>query len=427
MHEPIYTKDRWQKIRKTDIIFPIMTEHNADVTIIGGGIAGLWSAKELVDQGFSVSLVEASEQLATGATTRNEGWLHAGAYHSMGIKDYEDANNVVERTLYGHRAITDFAPDSVEHGTSYAFIKNPTLIDETVSRWQEFGVRHRVAKARSFEDDGFNVGRISAAFEVEDKSVNSRVICRKLAAYILERGVRIYTGAEFVPLDEGSADIITGDEINRLHSERFLITAGVSIKDVVERVTGQPFPMRYFKSHLLVTPRLTRDNGFYVDWNEAGVMGHGNATIVGYNRDSVEIAAPDYEVMPHKKQLVYDALVKLLPKAADHTIESTKIMGIACVKPDVFDTSRVADPDSRQNLNINVFDIGRGYTCAIPGKMTEAPALGRSVVKHLLNDGLIRHPSPEAQVVSIDERHIHKISLRPADRWMADQELPNAV
>jgi glycine/D-amino acid oxidase-like deaminating enzyme len=47
--------------------------------------AGLWTAKELIDQGLTVDVVEKSEHLASGATTRNEGWLHAGTYHAAAI------------------------------------------------------------------------------------------------------------------------------------------------------------------------------------------------------------------------------------------------------------------------------------------------------------------------------------------------------
>ncbi len=76
-----------------------MSEFVSDITVVGGGIAGLWTAKELLERGYSVSLVEKSNALAAGATTRNEGWLHAGTYHSVAIDDERDAEQVTARTI----------------------------------------------------------------------------------------------------------------------------------------------------------------------------------------------------------------------------------------------------------------------------------------------------------------------------------------
>lgn len=401
-----------------------MSELKSDVTIVGGGIAGLWSAKELVDQGYSVNIIESSPHLATGATTRNEGWLHAGTYHSVGIENYDDAKNVVERTQYGHRAIADFAPESIEHEVSYAFVHEPEATEEAVRRWQDFGVVHQELSALAFKEYGFDTDRINAAFKVEDKSVNSRIICDKLARYVASRGVKILTDTVFHPLEEGLAEISRGDTEMKVRSDQFLITAGVGIKNVVEELTGVPFPMRYFKSHLLVTPRLTEDNYFYVDWNEAGVMTHGDSTIVGYNRDSIEIPLPDYDVIPDKNKLVYDALVRLLPGVKDkYPIQSKLVMGVACVKPDVVRPDSKLDANARQDLNINVFEVASGYACAIPGKMTEAPALGRAVMNFITNGTATTSGSNSTKEVTLEDWSRSIINLRPADLWMASQGL----
>lgn len=50
-----------------------MSEICPDVTIVGAGIAGLWTAKEMLDVGYSVAVVEKNDHLASGATIKNEG------------------------------------------------------------------------------------------------------------------------------------------------------------------------------------------------------------------------------------------------------------------------------------------------------------------------------------------------------------------
>lgn len=144
-----------------------MSEFASDVTIVGGGVAGLWSAKELIDRGLTVDVIEKSDYLATGATTRNEGWLHAGTYHSVAIYDEIDAQNVTARTVFGHDAIVNFAPESIEHGPTYAFIKEDELAQAALQRWNRFGIQYREVATRDFEEEGFATGTIRAAFEVK--------------------------------------------------------------------------------------------------------------------------------------------------------------------------------------------------------------------------------------------------------------------
>src|SRR6185369_3567419 len=79
------------------------------VGIIGAGIGGLWTAKELVDQGHDVTVVEQSATIADGQTTRNEGWLHYGTYHAAATEAPGEAARVAANTQYGHRRILEFA------------------------------------------------------------------------------------------------------------------------------------------------------------------------------------------------------------------------------------------------------------------------------------------------------------------------------
>lgn len=396
-----------------------MPEFSSDVIVLGGGVAGLWSAKELIDRGARVAVIEKTDYLANGATTRNEGWLHAGTYHSAAVYDIEDARMVTERTVYGHDQIIDFAPGSVEHEQSYAIFSDAELAQNAFARWIEFGVPHCEVSKLQLEDSGIDLARIEATFVVKDKSVNSRVIVGKLAQYITENGGRIFTGANFMPTSENTADVEIGDERHKFTSESFLVSAGTGTKKIFEEVTGQPFPMRYFKSHLLVTPRLTTDNIFYMDPLEAGLMSHGDATIVGINREAVEVTEPDYEPIPEKTEMVRTALLRLMPKLGEAAM-SKAYLDVACIKADVADSSfmqRSTDPTMvLQDLNIKVFEPVEGWVCAIPGKMTEAPALARAAADRIMSREFSENRGSDEFVQSQPQ-----VNLRPADRWMAVQ------
>lgn len=398
-----------------------MGELRTDITVVGGGVAGLWSAKELIDQGFTVDLIERADCLATGATTRNEGWLHAGTYHSVAVYDEIDAENVTERTIYGHDAIVNFAPESVEHGPTFAFIAEDELAHSALQRWDKFGILYRERPVRQFEAEGFDVGKIRAAFEVKDKSVNSRVICDKLARYITDNGGRIFTGADFRPTGDSTADLEIDGKVHKIVSGLFVVAAGTGTKKVFEDLTGNMFPMRYFKSHLLVTPRLTEDNYFYIDPLEAGIMSHGGASIVGINREAVELPTPDYEVIPATERAVYDSMVRMLPRSARYALGSSEVMGVACVKADVSDGFKQENTDPTivlQDLNIKVFEPTPNYVCAIPGKMTEAPALAQAVVGYVVGKGLVATGNVAERGLRLAPEPL-PVNLRPADRWMA--------
>jgi hypothetical protein len=157
-------------------------------------------------------------------------------------------------------------------------------------------------------------------------------------------------------------------------------------------------------------------------------MSHGGASIVGINREAVEVIVPDYEVLADKDQLVYDALLRMAPSTA--RLDESQRLSVACVKADVADSSfRQADVDPTvvlQDLNVKVFEPTAGYICAIPGKMTEGPALAKAVVNYMLGEEL-HYPGPVVEGIPQQSRDTPKknydVNLRPADQWMDGQEI----
>src|SRR5436190_3830047 len=61
---------------------PLTFELDADVCVIGGGLAGLTTARELARRGWSVVLLE-SRRIAWNASGRNDGFVLPGFAESM--------------------------------------------------------------------------------------------------------------------------------------------------------------------------------------------------------------------------------------------------------------------------------------------------------------------------------------------------------
>jgi hypothetical protein len=394
-----------------------MTERidfHSDITVVGAGIAGLWTAKEFVDQGLNVAIVEQAPALATGQTTKNEGWLHAGSYHAAAMDFENDALSVARKIRYGHEKILEFAPDAIDHVDTYALLGSDAAADRAVERWRKAGIPFgRMADMRQFEQEGIDTERLSGIFSVEDKSVNTIRLCEKLADYVVNNGGRIFTRGLFTPESATTADLDIDDGAHyRMRSNNgFLIAAGNGTRDIAEVITGEEMPMRYFKSHLLVFPRMTRDNYFHVDGKETGFMNHGNVSVAGLNRDSINLSVADYEVVPEKEEMLYSALVRIIPKAARYVRGTPDIVGVACIKPDI------DRGGSQPGLDEEIIDIAPGYVGALPGKMTEAPHLAKDIVEHMqAGRHFIADALPQEHVV---QQH-YVVNPRPADIWAAN-------
>lgn len=385
-----------------------MSVFQADVTIVGSGIAGLWSAKELIDRGFTVNIVEKSKTLADGATTKNEGWLHAGTYHSVAIEKEDEIESVVTNTRLSHEEIIRFAPEAIDHERTFAVTLSDELAQKATRRWKRTGVGFQEISKETLPDASvINTKRLSSAFSVDDKSINSYILCQKLARYIYEHGGNFFLGATFIPENNNSATIIQGTNRHTLQSEQFIVTAGVGLKGLVESITGEELPMRFFKAHLLVMPRITTDNYFHLEVGEAGFMNHGDTSIVGIHRDGIELPMPENTINQEKKELIYHAMTRFLPAMSGYAINSSSIMAVTCSKPDV--TGRFGET---QSLDVSIFKPAPNYICALPGKMTMAPHLAKRLADTLF--------SSDNQIIE-QSRHDTlpaEVTLRPADHWM---------
>jgi len=158
-----------------------MDKLTCDLVVVGSDIAGLWLAKKLAaEYGQRVDLVEKANQLASGASTRNEGWLHSEAYHAAAIPDKRTALQVAARWLYSYEQIRRYAPEAIENPTEpvYALMQDPLDIDEITSRWNEVGVRYQylprikiVALAPEI-----HLQNTTAAFRVFNLSINTCIL-----------------------------------------------------------------------------------------------------------------------------------------------------------------------------------------------------------------------------------------------------------
>lgn len=369
-------------------------KHQFDVVLIGGGVSGLMAAMKLSDLGLAVALVERHETLASGPSTRNEGWLHRGTYHSVSIRDRQTAIEVAGRCIYGHKQIRSFAPEAIESNQlPLALLRDESYLPEVLSRWQEADVYHRRISRGEAEklipDAAF--APAAAIFQVGEASINTRILYQKMLSRARNAGCAFFLGYEVSSINASDVTITDADGNEKiLKAEKFVYSAGAGVKGLFSRYHGMELPLRYWKSHLIITNRLANIGVFYLDGLEAAMMHHGDVTIVGFNEDAVLCDKPSYDVIDQNITNIEDGLRRVFPTWSDVNAKY-----VACVKVDL-----AASPTSERSLNIALTEPFPGHVVILPGKMTETPYLVDALISHLYNN-----------------RHGAEIALRPCDNF----------
>ncbi|MCI0565465.1 MAG: FAD-binding oxidoreductase, partial [Nitrososphaera sp.] len=240
-----------------------------DVTIIGGGVAGLMLLKKLADIGLSAVLIEQNPRFADSASTKNEGWLHRGTYHAASIRDRNIAIQVARRCIYGYEQIRSYAPETVEDidMPSFALLRNQDRESEIISRWDEAEVVYRKISHQELKNfvPELNISEVASAFKVKDIGINTRLLYRKLLAQSERLGARVLTRAKIsFESNLETAQVETEEGKQKIESDLFVYTAGYGLKQLFAERFATHLPLRFWKSHLLVTQRLSKHAVFFL-------------------------------------------------------------------------------------------------------------------------------------------------------------------
>lgn len=379
-------------------------EVKTDVSIVGAGVTGLMLTRKLTDLGYDVALIEKQGVIGAGPSTKNEGWLHRGTYHATSIKDEEQALKIAKRCIYGHEEIRRYAPEAVEDigYPTYAVIGNDELAHQAVDRWDKAGVLYKPISIKDFssinpEVDAKNIKHV---FEVGDISINTRMLYQKLLVQSEKNGAKIFLRSHLIPRNPGSATLVQeGSDKLGLYSNMFIVTAGYSIKDIFREVTGDELPVRYWKSHLLVFPRMTKNSTFYLDPGEVALFNHGSNSVIGQHEDAVTETEPNFDVVPERAKLVFEATKRLVPRAQQY---DDAYLAIACIKPDIAHYA-----GQSRSLDVSILHADDNHLFTLPGKMTEAPYVVDRIVQMVFN---------------WQHNKTARIALRPCDMYKVGQD-----
>lgn len=184
---------------------PLDRAHKADVCVIGGGLAGLSTALELLRHGKSVVLLEAN-QIGWGASGRNGGFVSDG--YALGIDaieqklGFDHAKSLydisVEGTNFVRQNIQNFGDPSIIMGKHWLnVVRHDTgdaLKKSVAQRVEKYGADlefFTIEKTRAhLKSERYFQG-------IEDKNafhIHPLKYARALAQEIIKKGGRIFTG-----------------------------------------------------------------------------------------------------------------------------------------------------------------------------------------------------------------------------------------
>lgn len=272
-------------LHQSDIDWPetetVDHDDQCDVSIVGGGLTGLWTAWALkvADPALSVHVYEA-ERFGFGASGRNGGWLSA---KTVGIRSAlakgpggREAVKAVDSQLRaGIDEVVDLLGRDAIRARKGGWLQvartesEQARIEAYVSKSRSWGLDEDDLRLLSAAETGEHVGisRVTGSiFSRHGYTVDPARMMRELMILALATGVRLFAPAHADEISPG-----------RLRVGRYTVRARwviVATEGYTAHERGQGRTMLPLNSSLLVTEPLTPDEWRSVAWDShAGASG----------------------------------------------------------------------------------------------------------------------------------------------------------
>ncbi|HLR85062.1 MAG TPA: L-2-hydroxyglutarate oxidase [Nocardioidaceae bacterium] len=225
-----------------------------DFCVVGGGIVGLSTARELLRRrpGASLVLLEKEPTLARHQTGHNSGVIHSGIY-------YEPGSFKADLCRRGVRATTEFC---AEHGIDIAPIGKLIVatdprelgrLSALESRAADNGIEVRRLDSAELHDEEPNVAGDAALLVPSTGCVDYRLVCEALRTEIEKAGGEIVTGAEITAIREDASHVLVSSADRLWQAERFVACAGLQsdrlayLAGITPGVRILPFRGEYYR------------------------------------------------------------------------------------------------------------------------------------------------------------------------------------
>jgi len=300
-----------------------------DCIVLGAGVVGLAVARELAQSGREVLVVEKTEAIGTGTSSRNSEVIHAGIYYPQGS---QKARLCVE----GKHMLYEYCRQrGVEHKKLGKLIVAATpaqsaKLDQIAERARLNGVddlyRISGAEARALEP-----ALVCDAALVSPSTgiVDSHGLMLALQGDAEGHGAQCVFHTEFVRgrvLPEGGFELeFSGDEPMTLTANLVINATGLSAPETARSLEGQPtdlIPQAYYckGSYFTLSGRAPFSHLIYPMPDNAGLGVHLTLDLGGqakFGPDTQWIDSEDYTMDPRRGDAFYEAVRRYWPALPD--------------------------------------------------------------------------------------------------------------
>jgi len=233
---------RWSSTTTGSAVRGDLKAGEADVAIVGGGIVGLATAREIVTRfpSAKVVLVEKEQDIVKHQTSHNSGVIHAGIY-------YEPGSDMAKLCVDGNRLMYEYCEKkNLPHKRVGKLIvatreSELPILEDLYSRASANGVQGlELLSPKQIVDLEPNVRALRALHSPNTGIVDYAKVGRSYAEDVLATGRgQIRTGFEVTAVDADAARGVTvqsrtGEEVKA----KWLITCGGLQADYVGRMAG---------------------------------------------------------------------------------------------------------------------------------------------------------------------------------------------
>lgn len=284
----------WSDRNDKPSLSPALTEKiNADLTIIGGGLTGLWAAVQaLEDQPGTTVVVLEAETCGFGASSRNAGFCDSSLTHGLenGVRHWPDEIETLVRL--GQRNLDDIEASIDRYGISADF-RRAAEIGVATEPWH---LEELAQSAETHESLGIDVTLLdAAAMQARIASptylgglilhhvtslVDPARLCWGLRGAAESLGAQIYEGSPVTAVERGDSSLSVITPAGEVSSGRVLVATNAYRAPI-------PGPRRYVipvYEHVLMTEPLSADQLASVRWSENDGVGDVSNQLHYYRR-----------------------------------------------------------------------------------------------------------------------------------------------
>jgi glycine/D-amino acid oxidase-like deaminating enzyme len=216
---------------------------HADVVVLGGGVAGLYSAAVLAKHGYSVLLIE-REMLGRGQTIASQGILHGGIKYTLGGHATEASKAVAGMPGCWHAAMNnlpgaDLDLRGVKTLCPAQFLWTTTsFFSRVTAKVAAAAIRtHVTAVAPSGACEGLRQATGVTIHQVEEPVIDPRSLLETLESTLRACGGKIAVASYTLTIDGERREVRFGDQTVRFST--LVLAAGEGNESLLARLGAQ--------------------------------------------------------------------------------------------------------------------------------------------------------------------------------------------